>query len=232
LKKIIVSYLCLLLFSCTGAKISAEHDISAGPVSLPKMVYVMDFELNATDIHSDAGLLNSQREHSGPLRAALSELRHQKDPAVRSKELVDLMSKSLLEELSKRNLNASRLGAAEAMPVEGLLVRGVFVHVEEGNRLRRAAIGFGSGESGLQIVVSVDDLAQGSPKPLYELDTRAESGKMPGAVITLNPYVAAAKFVLSGRDLDRNIAKIASKIADNIAERIRKQASSSNQNPH
>jgi hypothetical protein len=227
-KKIIIFCLCLLLFNCTSAKISAEHDIDAGATIMPRMIYVMDFELDATDIQSDAGLLKFQRERSGPLRERLSELRGHKDPAVRSKELVDLMSESLLEELGKRNLNASRLGAADAMPVEGLLVRGVFLHVEEGNRLRRAVIGFGSGETELQIVVSVDDLAQGSPKPLYELDTRAESSKMPGAVITLNPYVAAAKFVLSGHDLDKNITKTAAKIADNIAERIRNQADPSN----
>jgi hypothetical protein len=230
MNKIIIFCLCLVLFGCGSAKISAEHDMGVGPASPPKMVYVMDFELNASDIHSGAGLLSSQ--HEGPLRTALSELRGHENPAARSKELVELMSKSLLKELRKRNLTASRLGASEAMPVDGLLVRGVFVNVEEGNRLRRAVIGFGSGASGLQVVVSVDDLEQGSLKPLYELDTRAGSGKMPGAVITLNPYVAAAKFVFSGRDLDRNIKKTASKIADYIAERTRKQASPSNQNPH
>lgn len=44
---------------------------------------------------------------------------------------------------------------------------------------------------------------------------------MPGAFITLNPYVAAAKFILSGQDLYKNITKTAAKIADTIAERIR-----------
>ncbi len=52
--------------------------------------------------------------------------------------------------------------------------------------------------------VAVDDLGRGAPKPMYELKTQADSGTLPGAVITLNPYVAAAPFVLSGSDLDRN----------------------------
>ncbi len=225
MKELSVFCLCLLLFSCSGAKISSQHEMAAGPASAPKMVYVMDFELDSAAIHSDSGLLRPHSERTGPLRETFSRLRGQKDPAVLSRELVDLMSVSLIKELGKRKLNASRMGSTDVLPVEGLLVRGVFIHVEEGNRLRRAAIGFGSGETELQLAVSVDDLGQGTPKPLYELDTRADSGKLPGAVITLNPYVAAAKFALSGRDLEKNVKQTAAKIADNISGRIRNQAS-------
>jgi len=56
----------------------------------------------------------------------------------------------------------------------------MFTQVDEGNRLHRAVIGFGAGQTGLQLVVAIDDLAQGTPKPFYELDTSATSGKAPG----------------------------------------------------
>jgi hypothetical protein len=36
----------------------------------------------------------------------------------------------------------------------------------------------------------------------------------------MNPYVAAAKFVLSGRDLNKNVTQTASKIAADIAGRL------------
>ncbi len=224
LEKIIVCFLCLMTLGCSRATISREREMHAGPVAAPKMIYVTDFELEAADIQSDKGLLKSQPQRSGPLRDTAKRLRGQKDPQVRSRELVDLMSASLVKELAKRRLNASRLGPTDPLPAEGLLVRGIFTDVEEGNRLRRAVIGFGSGQTQLQIVLSVDDLSQGSPKQLYELDTTAKSGRMPGAVITLNPYVAAAKFVLSSRDLEKNVTKTASKIADYIADRLSKQA--------
>ncbi len=215
MKKDIVICLCLLFVGCSGAKISGSRDI-AGPSTMPKMIYVMDFELQAAD--------GSRPERSGPIRERLlNPLRGRKDPAVRSRELVDLMSESLVKELAERKLKARRLGASDALPADGLLVRGLFTQVEQGNRIRRAVIGFGSGETELQVVVSVDDLSQGSPKPLYELDTTAASGKLPGAVVTLNPYVAAAKFALAGRDLEKNVTKTASKIADDIAGRILKQ---------
>jgi len=49
------------------------------------------------------------------------------------------------------------------------------------------------------------DLAGGAPKPLYSVETKADS--------TLNPYVAAARFVISSGDLDRNVKQSAAQIA-------------------
>ncbi|PYO11692.1 MAG: hypothetical protein DMD75_10040 [Candidatus Rokuibacteriota bacterium] len=117
-------------------------------------------------------------------------------------------------------MNARRLRAGDSQPDVGWLIRGIFTQVDEGNRLHRAVIGFGAGQTELQLVVAIDDLAQGTPKPFYELDTSATSGKAPGAVITLNPYVAIAKFALSSRDLEQNVKQAAAKIAADGASRV------------
>lgn len=58
-------------------------------------------------------------------------------------------------------------------------MRGVFTEVDEGDRLRRATIGFGAGKTDLQVLVSLDNLAGGVPKPFYELETKSASGKQP-----------------------------------------------------
>jgi len=44
-------------------------------------------------------------------------------------------------------------------------VRGVFTEVNKGNQLRRAAIGFGAGETNVQVIVAGDNLAGGAPRP-------------------------------------------------------------------
>jgi hypothetical protein len=92
-------------------------------------------------------------------------------------------------------------------------VRGVFTNVQEGKQLRRAVVGFGAGRTDLQVNVALDDLAGGGPRPLYAVQSQADSGKLPGAVITLNPYVAAARFVIAGNDLERNVKDSAARIA-------------------
>ena len=226
-----VALLCLCLPSpgFGGATISSEHDAGVGPVTTPRIIYVTNFDLEAQDVQTETGPLAPLRQQHGRLGSIIPKpAGASKDPAVRSRELVDLMATSLVNDLIKLGFNARRLSAGEALPAEGLLVRGVFTHVDEGNRVRRAAIGFAAGETELQVIVAVDDLGQGSPKPFYELDTSAESRKLPGAIITLNPYVAAAKFVLAGRDLDKGITQTASKIAEELAGRIQKQVVPSN----
>ncbi|HBA55379.1 MAG TPA: hypothetical protein DCZ04_13235 [Syntrophorhabdus aromaticivorans] len=220
--------LCLLLSGFGSAKISGRRDVGAGPVTTPQVVYVTDFDLEAESIRSGPGLLQSLRQGRGArVNIVPRPGNAQKDPEARARELVDLMATSLVKELVKLGLKAQRVTAGMGQPGEGLLVRGVFTQVEEGNHLRRAVIGFGAGETELQVVLAVDDLSHGAPKPFYELDTSAESRKLPGAVITMNPYVAAAKFVLSSRDLEKNVTRTASKIAADIAGRIRKQGGQS-----
>lgn len=131
------------------------------------------------------------------------------------------MAKSLLKELGEKGVPTRRLARGETPPTNGWLVRGVFTNVQEGNQLRRAVIGFGAGSTDLQVLVTIDDLTRGAPKPMYEVQTSADSGKLSGAVITRNPYVAAARFVLSGGDLDRNVKQTAAQIAEQTARRVK-----------
>ena len=72
----------------------------------------------------------------------------------------------------------------------------------------------------------MSSVTRGAPKPMYEAETRADSGKLPGAAITLNPYVAAARFVLAGGDLDRNVKQTAAQIAEQTARRLKAAAPS------
>ena len=71
-----------------------------------------------------------------------------------------------------------------------------------------------------------DDLEHGKLEPLYTIDEGAHSGILPGgaatAAIRFSPYVLAARFVLSGRAIERNIRKTAREISGDIVKRIRK----------
>jgi hypothetical protein len=71
----------------------------------------------------------------------------------------------------------------------------------------------------LAVLVNVADLRKGKPESFYKLEAQAGSRKLPGAVVTRNPYVAAAKFVMSRRDLPKNIRQTAQTVADQIIRR-------------
>ncbi len=205
------------LAACGGAKVTATRAIAA-PNDPPATIYVADFELDAADLHQSGigSRLNGLRPGiigSGPLGIA-------RTPQQQARDLVDLMSKSIVDDLRKDGVAAERLPPGTPLPGAGWLVRGVFLQVDAGNRLRRAVVGFGAGATDLQVVSSIDQLGGAAPQPLYTVDATAHSGKLPGAAVTLNPYVAAARFVLAGHDLDRNVKDTAVKIAEQVKARL------------
>jgi uncharacterized protein DUF4410 len=206
---------------CGSAKVAGDRQVGA-PTGAPTVVYVADFELDAGNVRAERGILPPPLPPPPGLGNVLPRLPGTpREPEDRARQLVELMSSSLVKELRDRGVPVRRLGKGEALPVNGWLVRGVFTSVQEGNQLRRAVVGFGAGTTDLQAVVSIDDLTAGAPKPLYEVETSADSGKLPGAVITLNPYVAAARFVLSDGDLDRNVKQTAARIAEQTTRRLK-----------
>jgi hypothetical protein len=205
--------LAALASGCASAHVTSARTIGTPSPAKPPIVYVADFELDERNVRAERGILPPPPPLP-MLGVGLPKLPGMSsDPAALADEVVALMSRSLVKELEKRGMQARRLGKNEPLPAAGWLVRGVFTSVQEGNRLHRAVVGFGAGHTDLQVVVAIDNLAGGAPKPMYSVETKADSGKIPGAVITLNPYVAAARFVIAGGDLDRNVKQSATQIA-------------------
>ncbi len=208
-----------LLMGCRTATVTSQRELAPAPTK-PVVIYVADFELDVATIQHEEGILPETRGPLGRVSKRLSGA--SSDPESRARQLIDLMADSVVKNLNKAGLAAMRLAPGTPLPADGWLVRGVFTEVQEGNRLRRAMIGFGSGQTDLQVITGIDSLSLGPPKPLYEVNTDASSGKTPGAAPTLiiGPYGAAARFVIAGKDLDRNIKQTAAKIAEQVIQRV------------
>jgi hypothetical protein len=213
---------CLATCVCAGADGCLAADSSAAPTApvAPPVVYVSDFDLDATNVTPDSGPGHRARGIVGNLLPE-GPLRQQQDPQARARQIVVLMAQSLTDDLKKAGVDARRVTPGEPLPHSGWQVRGVFLSVDEGNRLRRAMVGMGAGQSQFQVAVSCDDLAKPELPPLYETVEEGASRDMPGAVIKLNPYVIAAKVVLSGRDQKTAVKKSAEQIAGELAQRLK-----------
>lgn len=197
----------LALSACSNARIVSDRPIPGAVQYRPEVVYVADFDLPSDALRSESLFANL------PLHA-WKERRQ-------ANSLVGLMSHSIIQDLQKKGLQAYRLPADAPTPTQGWLVRGAFVQVNEGNRAERALVGFGAGHTDLQVSIMIDELSTDrAPAPLYAIESASRSGKSPGAVITLNPFAAAFKFVLSGQDLDRDAKQSASKIAADVLAHI------------
>jgi Domain of unknown function (DUF4410) len=97
------------------------------------------------------------------------------------------------------------------------VVTGEFGEVDTGNRAMQAAVGFGAGQSQLEVRVRVYS-GSDMRTPFLTFDSKGASGHLPGGVATKNPYVAAAKFVMSKREPEQEARKVAQAIADEIGK--------------
>ena len=204
------------LSAITVASLAADGPPFPAPAPV---VYVADFDLDAANVKPDSGPGSRLRRLGGVLPSG--PLRSSKDPQTHAKEIVNEMGDALTGDLKQAGVDARRVIPGQAAPATGWQVRGVFLSVDEGNRLKRAMVGLGAGQNDLQVVVTLDDLSTPDLPPLYESTEEGTSKDKPGAFIKLNPYVIAAKFVMAGHDETSTIKNTAQQISDSVVAKLK-----------
>jgi hypothetical protein len=206
----------LLAFSW---QINFKNNTAFGQATPPgapqRPVYVRDFLFDAQNLKPDEGLLGRRQRPAGRLPQGLKP---SNDPAAKAHELVTLLSNTIVAELNNAGIRASRLEPRALTPQDGLLVGGEFLEVDEGNRMRRAMVGFGAGTEEVKVQVEMYDLAKDSNSPFLVYGAGEEGRKSPGAVALRNPYVAAARYVLSRRATEKDVVKLGNQIAADLVK--------------
>ncbi|QQC66585.1 DUF4410 domain-containing protein [Paraburkholderia ginsengisoli] len=197
--------------------VAADTAPFAGPAPV---VYVADFELDAANLTPDSGPGQRVRRLRGLLPAGPGPMGQDKNPQDHATHIVNEMADALTEDLHKGGVDARRIAPGQPLPAAGWQVRGVFLNVDDGNRLRRAMVGLGAGQNDIQVAVSCDNLSAAALPPLYQAVEEADSKSAPGAAIKLNPYVIAAKFVMASGDESKTIRKTAQEIADAVIVKL------------
>jgi hypothetical protein len=176
---------------------------------------VADFTLDAENYSRDEGVRGAL---PGRLGQRLPHPLATGDASERARQIVETTAESLTQALRAKGIAAQRLRkTAENLPREGWLVQGYFTEVDEGNRLKRAVIGFGRGATSMDLQVAISDLASSDPGAAFAVfGTAKDPNRIPGALVAMNPYVAVAKFVLQKNATERDIKKTAEQIAEQI----------------
>jgi hypothetical protein len=221
--------LVILLLVLAAASV-AQGPASPAPSRLPlmlspadkdKVIYIQDFEVDPGAFKQDKGGITGKGFLVPPPPGFPT--RKLNDSAAEAQKLVKVMSKSLVADLRKAGLSVIWLSPTEARPAEGLVVSGVFTEMDEGNQMRRALIGFGAGASKIELIVTVAD-ASHPEQSRYDVATGKSSGKKPGTIVPLNPYLGAAgfvaKFAITKNAPERMIKKTASQIASELNKQL------------
>ena len=158
---------------------AAMKAIEAEP-TYPTLVEVRDFDFAVNDV----------TENRSPLHRGIDLLRRssadQRQDAI-GRDVGAALSNETVKTVNKVGLHAIRISRDTDMGMSGnfLLVTGKLVDVDEGNRFTRVAVGLGAGESRLATEVRVYRVTNGERAEVLRFTTRANSGKMPGALASL-----------------------------------------------
>jgi hypothetical protein len=212
------AFLAILSLSAAACHVGAGsygHTITGGvevkdelrgplPQRVPRTIYVADFALEAENYSRDEGVRGAL---PGKLGQRLPHRLAKDNSSERARQIVETMAESLVQALRANGMTAQRLrNTSGNLPAEGWLVQGYFTEVDEGNRLKRAGIGFGRGATSMDLQVAISDLAGSDPHAAFAVfGTAKDPNRIPGALVAMNPYVAAAKFVLQKNATERDV---------------------------
>ncbi|MGH8589723.1 MAG: DUF4410 domain-containing protein [Gammaproteobacteria bacterium] len=166
----------------------------------------------ATDLPSrmmqGGGLLSRLREGTGLIRQTDST-----DPQTEARQAVAQLSDSVVKGLTDAGVPAQRIAAGAPVPPDAWILRGRIDALSEGNRVKQAGIGFGAGEPEAEVSGNIDAIEKGSERTILTFGDKSKTHHMPGGVVTRNPYVIAAKFVMSRGATGRDIKQLGSDLA-------------------
>lgn len=214
---------CALFFLVAqgaGLAADAQGEVAAKPSFRPRLILVTNFSLDSATDKEDKGL-------HGPLqiRKRLRDRVDQMDetPQEKAGRIVDTLARSIVSELTDKNVSSVRF-SGQARPSSGSwLLEGEFVEYYEGDRLKKAVIGFGSGSSDMEVRVKLSEVMDGGTRIIFDSTIEGRKNRLPGAAVTRNPYVAGAKYVLSKKAPDREVKRLGSRIAERLYEYMEEQ---------
>lgn len=214
---IILALGAVLLMLSAGCRSTSTGALSAPPPQVvnPRPVVVHDFAFDVANLRTDSGTLSGG---DGPAKRVLGNIRPTEAPAQKAARFAELLAETIASELTNLKIPASRQPLGASLPADGLVVNGQFVQVDEGNRLKRAILGFGAGGTEVLAQVAIYDLAQSRSQPILVYGTGTGSKPMPGGLVFMNPYAMAAKYVLSANATEKDVRKLGKQIANDLAQ--------------
>jgi hypothetical protein len=181
----ILAGLGIALCSCASVSVRETIPLTAPPGKAPETIFIQTFEF-------EEDMLRVGRK---------------------GEELEDF-KRTMQQEMMTNLLDRVRkyIGPAQALSSEAEIPRGNFwllsgrfTRVNQGSRLLRGALGFGTGGTKMDVTATVSDLSGRTPLRFLLIQTTGGSNAMPGAVmgaVTWPMAIAGAPGLVSGLSLD------------------------------
>jgi uncharacterized protein DUF4410 len=177
---------------CAKTVVKSEYESATLQLQRPSEIFVYPFAVTRQQV------TENQSVFQGAINEFQGKTTDQNEGEI-AEEVQTVAADELVEGIQNLGLPAKKVSRNTPMPKGGVGITGQFLDVDEGNRARRLVIGFGSGQSKVDIRVQLYgfgiDPSVKQPEiaatKLLEFETHADSGSMPGAAVTAGGGAAA-----------------------------------------
>ena len=173
---IVVSLIALA--GCAQTTVRPEQETLAPNLPRPSIVMVHRLGVNMGEVTSDQGVYG--KVVNGVDGQTASEAKAQM-----ARDVSADFATELVRQINELGLPAQQATAGDYVPPNALVITGYFVDVDAGNKAEQLVIGFGEGESKMNAQVQVLSPSPNGYRTLLQFETRANSGEMPGAAVTM-----------------------------------------------
>ena len=137
----------------------------------PQRVVITDFEVDPQAVRLDQGV--------GP---RVMRVMGGSEPSTGSaRDVQDAITEALVDDISKMGFPVVHGAPGSMLQPNDLLVQGQILKIDQGNRTRRLAVGFGAGKSSVEAKVQVYyGRGEAQPQLVQTYDADANSGRKPG----------------------------------------------------
>ncbi|MFB3061816.1 MAG: DUF4410 domain-containing protein [Candidatus Binatia bacterium] len=167
----LASLLAVLLAGCAGgsSKVGPQH---AGFQSLPRppVVLVYQFAVDSDDVVADT--------FGGGIGKEASTLERVKRGRVFAREL----ALKLVKKVAELGIGTRVATPKTMVPMNALVVKGQFLTIDEGSKVKRTMIGFGAGAEEVRVRIQVYQMTETGLNRISEAEGEAHGRKTPGMV--------------------------------------------------
>jgi len=182
ISRVVLCVLMLLPLSIyASAKITDRNEIVTEEIPKPDHIWVYDLAATAADLPADSDLNKYISEHDKP---------QTKEQIATGREVGAEVAADLVKEIRDMGMPAARPTSETKPQINDIVIRGYLISVIEGDKKKRLAIGFGSGESELKVAVEGFQVTKDGLRKLGGGSSDSTGGKAPGASLGVVGLVA------------------------------------------
>jgi hypothetical protein len=219
----------LALAACSSS-VRITQESNAVGLPKPSAVYVYDFAVDQSEMRADpGGPLERLRSGEGLLGGGLlgggGSQPSTQDPQMLAlgHQIADQVAQDLVQRITAMGLPAQRISRDQVPPEGAAAVGGQFVDLDEGNRLKRMAIGFHQGQSSVSAAVQLYRVTGArSAGQLLEFTATGTSPPLPGAAVTMGAGAAVqvAAATAGGKEFRDTLSADAGRLSAAVARNL------------